>query len=419
MLKQSVNDRLTRVAPGTPAGELLRRYWQPVALLEELPIGGAPVAVRLMGEDLVLFRDEFDRIGLLELHCSHRGADLSYGRVEGGGLRCLYHGWAYDIHGNCLDTPCEPDGSNFKSKIKHKSYPCLEKAGIIFAYLGPGEPPLLPTYEFLNGPEDCMHVNKVYHECNWLQGNEGNIDPAHLSFLHAFTGADMQGRNLSPLAMLDPRAEMEVDETNFGLRIHTLRNAADGKFYLRTTNFVMPNLSAFPGGSLTGGYTVNWHVPIDDTHHWGYKIILTRAPDKAFLDKAYFEDGVTEDYRPVRNMSNRYMQDRNTMKSWSFSGIGTRPGTNFTAQDAWATVSQGPIQDRTKEHLGYSDKVIVAARKQLLKAIDDVQEGKTPLHVVRDPEENHFEHLVIRGEVIDDVTDWTNHWKLEQQGEYK
>lgn len=421
MLDQATNDALTRVGPGTPGGEMLRRYWQPVALSEEMPIGGDPLPVRLMGEDLVLFRDEKDRLGLIGLHCSHRGADLSYGRVEGGGLRCLYHGWVYDIRGHCLEQPCEPDGSTFKTKIKHPAYPCLEKAGLIFTYLGPGEPPLLPAYEFLTAPSEYIHVNKVHHECNYLQGNEGNIDPAHLSFLHTFAVADPKNpsKNLSPLAMLDPRPKMEVDVTDFGLRIHTLRKAGEGKHYLRVTNFVMPNLSAFPGGSLTGGYTVNWHVPIDDTNHWGYKIILNREVDKGFLDKAYFEDGITDDYKPVRNTSNRYLQNRKIMKTWSFSGIGEKPGSNFTAQDAWATVSQGPIQDRTKENLGYGDKVIIAARKLLLEAVQDVQDGKEPLHVVRKAEQNNFDHLVIKGEVVPELSDWKSRWKEKQQGTFK
>jgi nitrite reductase/ring-hydroxylating ferredoxin subunit len=386
-----------------------------------LSVDGDPVPVRLLGEDLVLFRDEFGRIGLLGLHCSHRGVDLSYGRVEGGGLRCLYHAWVYDIHGRCLETPCEPLGSKLKEKIRHPAYPCLEKAGLIFAYLGPGEPPLLPNYEFLNGPKDCVHVNKVYHECNYLQGNEGNIDPGHLSFLHGFTVADAKqaGKNLSPLAMLDSAARMEVDETDFGLRVHTLRSAGENGYYLRVTNFVMPNLSAFPGGSLTGGYTVNWHVPIDDYNHWGYKIILTRVPDKAFLDKAYFEDGITEDYRPVRNKSNRYLQNRRIMKTWSFSGIGDRPGSNFTAQDAFATVSQGPIQDRTREHLGYSDKVITTARRMLLRAMEDVEAGRDPPHVMRSEAANRFDHLVIKGEVVPSADNWTERWSEPQQGEFK
>src|SRR5579862_2261355 len=154
MLTPEQNDLLTRTERGTPGGELLRRYWQPAALSEELPIAGAPIPVRLLGEDLVLFRDQHGQPGLLGLHCAHRGAELSYGRMEDGGLRCLYHGWLYDRTGRCLDQPGEPAGNEFHAKVRQLAYPCIEKAGIIFAYMGPGEPPLLPAYEPLSVPDD-------------------------------------------------------------------------------------------------------------------------------------------------------------------------------------------------------------------------------------------------------------------------
>src|SRR5215212_9775467 len=152
MLTREENELVTRVGPGGPAGQLLRRYWQPAALAEELPVGGAPKPVKLLGEDLVLFRDEQGRPGLLALHCPHRGADLSYGRLEDGGLRCLYHGWLFDVGGRCLEQPGEPASSTFRDKVRHTAYPCQEAAEVIFAYLGPGEPPLLPAYEFLTVP---------------------------------------------------------------------------------------------------------------------------------------------------------------------------------------------------------------------------------------------------------------------------
>src|SRR5436190_16894391 len=151
----------------------MRRYWQPAALSEELPVGGAPLPVRLLSEDLVMFRDDQGRPGLLGLHCSHRGADLSYGRLEDGGIRCLYHGWLYDVHGRCLEQPGEPAGSTFHEKIRHRAYPCIEKNGLIFAYLGPGEPPLLPNYGFLAVPADHVYAVKLFSDCNYLQGNEG------------------------------------------------------------------------------------------------------------------------------------------------------------------------------------------------------------------------------------------------------
>src|SRR6266540_2458422 len=184
MITPEENNLLTQTDPKTPCGELLRRYWQPVALAEELPSGGAPLPVRILGEDLVLFRDNAGQPGLLPIHCAHRGADLSYGRVEDGGLRCIYHGWLYDVRGNCLEQPGEPAGSTFHERIHQLAYPCQEHAGVIFAYLGPGEPPLFPRYEFLHVPADHVVATKLWHECNYLQANEGNIDLSHLTFLH-------------------------------------------------------------------------------------------------------------------------------------------------------------------------------------------------------------------------------------------
>jgi phthalate 4,5-dioxygenase len=184
VLTREQNDLLTRIGPGTPGGQMLRRYWTPAALSVEVPPGGAPLPVRLLGEDLVLFRDESGHVGLLGIHCAHRGADLSYGRLEDGGLRCIYHGWLYDRTGRCLEQPGEPAASTFHERIRQPSYPCHEIGGIVFAYLGPGEPPLFPNYELFRVPEENRWVHKHYHECSYLQGNEGNIDTLHVGFLH-------------------------------------------------------------------------------------------------------------------------------------------------------------------------------------------------------------------------------------------
>ena len=184
MLTKEENDLLTQTGPGTPGGSLLRSYWQPAALSEELPPDGAPLRIRLLSEDLVLFRDDEGRPGLLGLHCPHRGADLAMGRVEHGGLRCLYHGWLFAIDGACLEQPSEPAENQFKHKVCHLSYPCQEVGGIVFAYLGPGEPPLLPKYEPFLVPPAHRYVTKMFHDCNCFQAVEGNMDPSHTSFLH-------------------------------------------------------------------------------------------------------------------------------------------------------------------------------------------------------------------------------------------
>jgi phthalate 4,5-dioxygenase oxygenase subunit len=394
----------------------------PVALAKELPVGGDPLSVRLLGEDLVLFRDDNGRLGLLGLQCPHRCTDLSYGRIEDGGLRCIYHGWLFDIEGNCLEQPGEPAGSTFKDKIKHTAYPCKEAAGLIFAYLGSGEPPLLPAYEFLTADLDYVHSGKVYHDCNYLQGNEGNIDPSHLSFLHAFqkpqqadgnkkgfdfAGDRFFGKDTAPL--------IELEKTNFGIRIHALRDIGEGKSYLRNTYFIMPNLSAFTG-PLEDGYTVNWHVPIDDISHWKYMITFTRKSpiDKKLMDAKFFEGEVMEDYFPLRTRENRYLQNRKNM-NWNYSGIGETPGCCFPSQDLIATESQGHIQDRSREHLGYTDKAIAAARNMMLQAIEQMQKEEEPPHVVRDASENRFTHLMVVSEVLPQGEDWKTYWQKKEQ----
>ncbi len=417
MVTQAENEALTRVNAGTSMGELLRRYWQPAALSEELPDGGPPLPITLMGEELVLFRDDQNHPGLIGLHCSHRGADLSYGRLEDGGLRCIYHGWLYDRNGRCLEQPGEPAGSTFNEKILHQAYPCQEVGGLILAYLGPGEPPLLPAYEFLNAPDSHRFATKAFHDCNFLQSNEGNIDQAHVSFLHRFFGrTDDGGQGPRPDSDLESRyiAEdtspaLEPVETDYGLRIYNIRKAAPGRQYVKISNFILPNFAAVPGGGRGDGYTVNWHVPIDDTHHWKYVVTFRRnvALDAEQIHRNGSE--LTNGYRLVRSQANRYLQDREEMKTKTFLGL----GYGFQAHDALATEGAGPIQDRTQEHLGYTDRVIVAARKLLQRAMKDVEEGRDPPHVIRDPAANEPPEIVVRTDVIPTDVPWLNYWRNE------
>ncbi len=387
------SDVLTQTGPGTPCGELLRRYWIPAALSEELPAGGAPLSLELLGEKLVLFRDDQGRPGLLGLHCSHRGADLSYGRVEDGGLRCIYHGWLYDIHGRCLDQPCETGGGTRRDAIRHPAYPCVERAGTIFAYMGPGEPPLFPNYEFLSVSEDQTFAIKLFSDCNYLQGNEGNLDLAHLSFLHynprnrdveIVPGEDLNHRGAAP-----EMESYEAELTDYGVRSYKIRRLKEPNHYrLYMTEFVLPNLTAFFGEqyAMEGAYSVNWHVPIDDEHHWKYTFIFSRQGpiDKEAIRKRRAD--MTSDYKPARHKGNRYQQDRESMRKESYSGI----GLNFQVQDLCVTEGMGPVLDRSKEHLTSMDVAVVVARKLLFKAIRDLQEGREPANVVRDPKRNRF-----------------------------
>ena len=416
MIPKEENDLLTQTGPRTPCGELMRRYWQPVALAEELSSGSAPKKVRIFSEDLVLFRDDQGRPGLLGLHCSHRGTDLSYGRVEHGGLRCLYHGWLYDVRGKVLEQPGEPGGGAKRDEICHLAYPCLEAGGVIFTYMGPGGPPLLPNYEFLTVSQEQRAVTKIFYQCNYLQGNEGNIDPVHLSFLHQYLKEAevnrpriVPGSTTTDNALLgkDLAPTIEVEVTDYGLRILTLREAESNQSYLRITNFIMPNLSAFGGSTVGEGYAVHWHVPVNDTCHWKYVFMFSRerALSQDLRDKN--RAGLTPDYFLTQREENRYQQDRGSMKTKTFTGM----GLNFQAHDAFATESQGIIQDRTAEHLVSSDKAIVASRKLLLNGIEDVKQGRDPRHLIRDPKVNRFPHLMVTSEVVPGSMDWKEYAK--------
>lgn len=410
---QSPYDVLTRTGPGTPGGDLLRRYWQPAALAEELPVGGAPVPIKLLGEELVLFRDELGQPGLIGLHCAHRGADLSYGRLEDGGLRCIYHGWLYDMNGRCLEQPGEPAGSTFHERIHQTAYPCLERAGIVFAYLGPGDPPQLPDYYFISGPEECTFAHKYFHDCNYLQSNEGNIDPSHLSYLHhfmkeddtrlapsAFSAPEGAGISSNTLFGRDQSPRLEVEETDYGVRIFSVRTASPSETYLRVTNFIYPNGFGIP---TQGG----WHVPIDDTHHWKFQIYRGSSPLDLPRMKRDMLQTMTPDYHHLRSRANRYLQNRDEMKVRSIAGL----GPVFQNHDNWATESPGSMQNRSQEHVAYTDRAIIKAREVLLRAIRQVQAGNDPPHVIRNPEQKRMSHLVSLQEVIPNSADWRDHWK--------
>ena len=419
MLTPEENEILVRTTRGTAAGEWMRRYWQPVALSEELQENGAPLAVKLLGEDLVLFRGDSGQVGLLARRCSHRGADLSLGRLEDGGLRCLYHGWLYAADGRCLEQPAEPEGSDFKSKIRHCSYPCKELGGIIFTYMGPGEPPVFPLYEPLIAPENHRYAYKVLHECNYLQAHEGEIDPAHLSYLHRRTNQpswrqrSIKGSDgVQPMALYrkDAAPRIEIEETDFGVRVYSIRRADDEKIYLRLTNSIFPNVSTIIGPMAGDGYDINWHVPIDDHHHWKYVVIFRRSGPLEARDWKNIHSlrpEMTPDYRLVRNAANNYLQDRESMKNGNFSGL----GTNNLPQDAAMVQSPGAIQNRDEEHLGTTDKAIIANRRAFLKAIRQVESGEEAPHVIRDPAKARVPEIAVISEIVGGSEDWRSYWK--------
>jgi hypothetical protein len=393
MMSAEQNALITRIGPGTPAGTLLRRYWHPAALVDELA-GHRPVkAVRLLGEDLVIFRDEQGRYGLLARHCPHRGADLTFGRLEDGGLRCSFHGWLFDVRGQCLETPAEPEDSPLCANIHHVAYPVVEKSGILFAYLGPGEPPAFPHLDCFTAPDAYTFAFKGFIDCNWLQSLEVGIDPAHTSFLHRFfhdedpaQGYGKLFRDTSidsdiPMTRLMreySRPRIEVEPTDYGMRIVTLRRISDQNTHVRVTNLVFPHAFVIP---MSSEMTITqWHVPVDDTRHYWYAIFTSfGAPvNKEEMRRQRLELYELPDYMPRKNRSNDYGFDPHEQQHATYTGM----GADINVHDQWACESMGPIQDRTKEHLGQSDRAIVAYRRMLRKAIAEAGNGGRPLMVL-------------------------------------
>jgi phenylpropionate dioxygenase-like ring-hydroxylating dioxygenase large terminal subunit len=387
-------------------GELLRRYWIPALLSEEIPRPDCPpVQVRLLVEELVAFRDSQGRIGLLDEHCSHLGTSLFYGRNEECGLRCIYHGWKYDVDGNVVETPAELPGSDFKKKIRHTAYPMREAAGIVFAYLGPrDEMPLFPNYEWTQVSPDQTYVTKCLQKCNYLQGLEGECDSSHLSFLHrTFKAEGNRG-----LYMEDTAPAYEVEETDFGLRLVAIRKADSSRKYVRVSSFVMPVAGCVPAGARTeeiDGFEIHMYVPADDTHSWRYDLGFKRSrPVRE--EEVHRRKQIGPDYRRIRNLQNHYLQDRQMQKTVNFTGI-----EDYLNHDSCATESMGPICDRSREHLGVSDKAVIALRKFLLNAVKGFQQGKEPPHIIRDPTKNRFPHIDSIAELILAEIPWRQHFK--------
>jgi phenylpropionate dioxygenase-like ring-hydroxylating dioxygenase large terminal subunit len=385
MLTKEQNELLTRTSRGTPMGDFMRRYWIPVLLSEELPAPDCPpVQIRILGEDLVAFRDSQGRIGLLEEHCSHRGTSLFYGRNENCGLTCIYHGWTYDVEGHVLDTPAEPAGSTFKDRLQHPAYPTHEAAGTIFAYMGPKEKqPLFPNYVWANLPAGHTMVTKSWQDCNYLQGVEGECDSTHLTFLHRFFNNHDPRRPL----LQHPVREYTTEETDFGMRLVAVREPEPGESYVRVSSIVLPTYCWIPGATKS----VHTYIPIDDEHSWRFNLNFQKdAPfDDAIRNRMQSEPWFGPDYRKIRNKDNHYLIDREKQKTENFTGL----GTNFVIHDSMATESMGSLFDRSKEHLGLSDKAVIAERRYLLDVLKAFQEGAEPPNLVYDEGDNVFTHV--------------------------
>ena len=326
---------------------------------------------------------------MLGRSCPHRGTDLAYGRLEDGGLRCAFHGWLFDVHGQCLQTPAEAADSKMCEKIRHKAYPVVERNGILFAYMGPAAPPEFPHFDCFVAPGSHTFAFKGMIDCNWLQSLEVGIDPAHTSFLHRFfhdedpkhgygklfrdTSTDSE-MPMTKIMREFPRPRIEVEETQFGFRILTLREISAKNTHVRVTNLMFPNAFVIP---MSRDMTITqWHVPIDDRRHYWYAIFTSfGAPvDKAEMRRQRLALYELPDYIPRKNKSNNYGYDPHEQDHDTYTGM----GADINVHDQWACESMGEIADRTQEHLGQSDKAITAYRRLLRRAIDAVDKGDSP-----------------------------------------
>jgi phenylpropionate dioxygenase-like ring-hydroxylating dioxygenase large terminal subunit len=393
MMSPENNDLLTLTGPGTPAGNLFRRYWLPACLSEELPKPECPpVRVKLMGEDLVAFRDRTGRVGLVGEHCPHRGVSLFYGRSEDCGLRCIYHGWLMDADGQVLETPAESEDNTIRNDVRHLAYPTHEVAGVVFAYLGPPDSmPLFPNYRFAEIPKDHTYVTKSFQECNYLQGLEGECDSAHLSFLHRALSGPLVDRTV----FTSRKPAYDYERTNFGLRLIATRAAEDDGVCVRVSSFVMPVTCWVPARAREA----HIYVPIDDTHSWRYDLGMLEGPvPEGGGGRERFLDG---NYRKLANRANDYLQDREMQRLESFTGM-----DGLLAQDSCVTETMGPRFDRSKEYLGQSDAGVVAVRNVLLRAIRGLEKGNEPPHIVTDGDANLFTHIDACQVTVFGGTDW-------------
>lgn len=413
MLTAEENELLCRVEGRVPMGQLMRRHWLPICMSEEVvEPDGAPVRARLLGEDLVVFRDTRGRLGVLGEHCPHRRASLAFGRNEECGLRCLYHGWKFDVEGNVLDTPCEPGGSRVGDYLKHKSYPAREGGGFVWVYMGPREE--MREFEppaWAPSPQTRISIVKIHTACNWAQVLEGSIDSAHSSSLHstdmpamAVDGAKATAANW-PRPSTDKAPRMQFQLTSFGFRYAAIRKPIVSPAthdYVRVTLFVAPFTVLIPPNDQYK--LAQMLVPIDDVNTMFYWIAWheTKGIDQeAWRKFCAAQVGIDLDgeYRKIRTIENRFLQDRRGMKLGDFTGIKGIP-----AQDMAMWESMGAITDRTQDYLGASDVAVVQFRKQMVAAARRFREGG-PAIGTTDPHIPHLKLSSFEG-IVPKMTSW-------------
>ncbi|MDB5644128.1 MAG: ring-hydroxylating dioxygenase, large terminal subunit [Hyphomicrobiales bacterium] len=383
-MRHDQNMFLTQTGPGKPMGELFRRYWMPILHDWELPENDCPpVRVKVLSERLLAFRDSEGKLGLIDEFCAHRGVSLWFGRNEECGLRCPYHGWKFDVNGQCVDVPSEPAESGYAQKIKLKSYPLVELGGVLWTYMGPPDKqPPLPGFEWGDLPKEHVYFSKRIQECNFLQAMEGGIDSSHVSFLHSGDlNHDKLHRSTKGAGyQADTSPKFEVVESDGGLLIGARRNAEPGHYYWRITQWIMPWYTMVPpyGDNALNGHA--W-VPIDDDHcfAWSFTYHPTRPLTTEEVDTMREGGGIHVRYvpgtfRPLLNKDNDYLIDRDAQKAKrTFSGV-----EGIAMQDASVQESMGPTVDRSRENLVSTDNAIIMARYRLRKAAENLEKGIEP-----------------------------------------
>ncbi|HLG70850.1 MAG TPA: Rieske 2Fe-2S domain-containing protein [Chloroflexota bacterium] len=398
MLSTEDNEAITRVGPGTLMGNLMRQYWVPAMLSSEVEAGGEPVRIMLLGEKLIAFRDSDGQVGLVDNHCPHRGASLFFGRNEECGLRCVYHGWKFDVRGNCVDMPNEPPESNFKHKVRVKAYPCRERGGVVWTYMGSRqEPPPLPELEANMLPEGQGFVNAIQRECNWLQALEGDIDTSHFSFLHMGSlDPESQPQGSFAYYVLKDRApRYSVVETDGGTMYGAYRDAGEGQRYWRVAQFLFPFFTMPPQGVLGHKIVVRAWVPMDDEH----TMFIHMSPRIQPISLGNIEASNVNllgrllprssdwygRFRMAANAGNDYEIDRDKQRrNEEYTGI-----KGIHLQDQAITESMGAIYDRSQEHLASSDAMIIQTRRRLLNAARELEEKGAVPPGVDDPAAYH------------------------------
>jgi phenylpropionate dioxygenase-like ring-hydroxylating dioxygenase large terminal subunit len=418
MLSVAENELICRTGPGTPMGNLMRQYWIPCMLSSELPAPDSdPVRVLLLGEKLIAFRDTTGRVGLLAHNCPHRGASLFYGRNEASGLRCVYHGWKFDVDGACVDMPNEPAESDFKQKMKATAYPTQERGGIVWAYLGPRtDPPPLPEIE--GNMVEGATATAVQHECNWLQVGEGAIDTSHAGFLHfgSLKAEDYPAGTFSRYLLMDRSPHYAVVNTDIGVTYGAYRPVEAGKNFWRIANFLLPFYTMNPQGLLGAG-AQGWQarVPMDDTHmiSFGFSGPRRARPTESPRPDTPRPGGQnrqllpnTSDwygrFRQVSSLQNDFLIDRGLQRS-NAGADGWTGVQGVGRQDQAMTTSMGAIYDRSQEHLGSSDSMIIQVRRRLLNVVQGFAEtGATPPGV----DDPTLYHLRSGSVVLDQHADW-------------